>query len=346
MKQVYYLLIPLLLILCVACGRSNMSSNEGVMNSTREKPNSTFEDRKYKVKYLLGAEEEMSEENLIATVRILKKRMKQSGFYDSEYRVKAVNNDIELQLRTDEMVDKEFMEYLISSRCELQMNEVYSLEEINPLLGQADTALQRKEGLPIAYSGKGFEETDVTKHPLLGKVGKEAHYPTAIAIGSKKDLESIADLLNSENEEWKGIFPSDCRFVVSKKSLTYGAKDLGNSYTLYATKINPQIDWNDGIAETKVSYGMQGDEVIDVVMDADLARHWAKITADNIDKPLAIIIDNEVYSAPIVRAAITGGRTQISGNFTKTELRGLVGGMRGGCLPVELEVKEVRAIGD
>lgn len=340
MKTPFYLLFLCCLVISTACGRKKLAPNEGVIHKVIEgNGNTALADAKFQLKYLLGAEEEMNEELLTASIRILEKRLKQADFLESEYQVERQGSDILLRLHTDQPVESDFIAYLVSSRCELEMNEVYLEAEIMPLLGQADTLLQRKMGLPIHYSDKGFQEKELDKHPLLGKVGLEFPYNGVIGMGNKASLEEMATLLNTD--EFGAIFPDDCRFVVSKSPMNITGMNGEELYSMYATKINPLINWNDHITEAGLSVSMHGDELIDIKMDEAGAKEWYRVTRKNIDRPIAVIIDGVVYTAPIVRSAIAGGRSQISGNFTKTELKGLVGGLRGGCLPVELEFKEM-----
>ena len=67
---------------------------------------------------------------------------------------------------------------------------------------------------------------------------------------------------------------------------------------------------------------------------------WAKITKRNIDQSIAIVFDNKVYSAPRVRAAITGGNAEISGNIDENEAKELAAIIQGGTLPAKLKMKE------
>ena len=61
---------------------------------------------------------------------------------------------------------------------------------------------------------------------------------------------------------------------------------------------------------------MQGGNYVSMNMKPEAARQWARITAANLNKRVAIVLDNQVYSAPNVNSVIEGGRSQITGNFT------------------------------
>lgn len=75
------------------------------------------------------------------------------------------------------------------------------------------------------------------------------------------------------------------------------------------------------------------------------ARQFAEVTRENVGKPLAIVLDNKVISAPVIREPILGGRGQISGNFTSASAQDLAVLLRAGALPAPLKVIEERTVG-
>jgi SecD/SecF fusion protein len=68
-------------------------------------------------------------------------------------------------------------------------------------------------------------------------------------------------------------------------------------------------------------------------MNSSGAKTWAKMTEENIGKPIAIVLDNIVYSAPNVISKIDGGNSSISGNFTTEEAQDLANILKSGKLP-------------
>src|SRR5882724_10654420 len=75
------------------------------------------------------------------------------------------------------------------------------------------------------------------------------------------------------------------------------------------------------------------------------ARRFAQITQENVGKPFAIVLDNEVISAPVIREPILGGSGQISGNFTVQGANDLAILLRAGALPAPLQIIEERTVG-
>ncbi|MCJ2014367.1 protein translocase subunit SecD [Methylobacterium sp. J-076] len=75
------------------------------------------------------------------------------------------------------------------------------------------------------------------------------------------------------------------------------------------------------------------------------AQRFGQATSENIGRPMAIVLDNEVVSAPVIRSAITGGSGQITGNFTVQQANDLAVLLRAGALPAKFTVVERRVVG-
>ncbi|NNM76163.1 protein translocase subunit SecD [Sphingomonas sp. ID1715] len=85
--------------------------------------------------------------------------------------------------------------------------------------------------------------------------------------------------------------------------------------------------------------------VVNIRFDGQGGRRFAKVTQENVNKPFAIILDNQVISAPNINEPILGGQAQISGNFTVESANELAIALRSGKLPVDLKVIEERTVG-
>ncbi|HYD29231.1 MAG TPA: protein translocase subunit SecD [Azospirillaceae bacterium] len=85
--------------------------------------------------------------------------------------------------------------------------------------------------------------------------------------------------------------------------------------------------------------------VVSFEFDAVGARRFADVTTRNVGRPFAIVLDGKVISAPVIREPITGGRGQISGNFTAQSANDLAVLLRAGALPAPLTIVEERTIG-
>ena len=88
-----------------------------------------------------------------------------------------------------------------------------------------------------------------------------------------------------------------------------------------------------------------GQPVVNFRFDTAGGRQFGEATRDNVGRPFAIVLDNEVISAPVIREPIMGGQGQISGNFTVQEANNLSILLRSGALPVAITVLEERTVG-
>lgn len=88
-----------------------------------------------------------------------------------------------------------------------------------------------------------------------------------------------------------------------------------------------------------------GEPVVSIEFTPDGAKAFRDITARNVGKPLAILLDGRIISAPNISEPISGGRAQISGRFTVAEMRDLVIKLKAGALPVPVEIVSNRIVG-
>src|SRR5581483_2888305 len=84
---------------------------------------------------------------------------------------------------------------------------------------------------------------------------------------------------------------------------------------------------------------------VELVLNNTGARLFERITAENVKRRLAIVLDNKVYSAPVIQERISGGRASITGRFEMKDARELAIVLRAGALPAPLEVAEERTVG-
>src|SRR5262245_30394504 len=88
-----------------------------------------------------------------------------------------------------------------------------------------------------------------------------------------------------------------------------------------------------------------GEPIVSFKFNTSGARKFAQVTQENVGRPFAIVLDDEVISAPVIREPILGGSGQISGNFTVESANNLAILLRAGALPAKLTVIEQRVVG-
>lgn len=102
----------------------------------------------------------------------------------------------------------------------------------------------------------------------------------------------------------------------------------------------------DNLVDSQASFNQQNNEpVVTFRFDSRGAQRFAQATQQNVGKPFAIILDNQVISAPVIREPIIGGSGQISGNFSVEGANDLAVLLRAGALPATLTVVEERTVG-
>jgi preprotein translocase subunit SecD len=84
---------------------------------------------------------------------------------------------------------------------------------------------------------------------------------------------------------------------------------------------------------------------VELVLSSSGARLFERITAENVKRRLAIVLDNKVYSAPVIQERISGGHASITGSFDMKEARDLAIVLRAGALPAPVEIVEERTVG-
>ena len=169
--------------------------------------------------------------------------------------------------------------------------------------------------------GNQFSSLLVREYPYKDRKGKIQSTMVGgyiVAAAEKKNMEAINNLLALEGVKEK--IAGDVKLAWSNKNSLDGTR--GGIYTLYALQGNgglvPSMDGS-GIVEAKAVSGQYGGFEVSIVMNSKAAAEWANLTEKNVGKPLAIVVDNVVYSVPNVNGRIDGGSTSISGAFTKSE---------------------------
>lgn len=149
--------------------------------------------------------------------------------------------------------------------------------------------------------------------------------------------------------EIKEIFPRSMR--VAFKWNVKAIDDAGNIFELVALKTTnrdgtPAMD-GDVVTEARAEFSSQsgGAAEVSMAMNAEGAKKWARLTRNNIDKQIAIVLDNYVYSYPRVNDEIKGGRSSISGNFTVAEAKDLANVLKSGKLPAPARIIQEEIVG-
>lgn len=122
-------------------------------------------------------------------------------------------------------------------------------------------------------------------------------------------------------------------------------KDTGREYRIpYLVKKRVMLT-GDVLSDAAVSIGQFNDPYVSITFDGKGGREFERITGDNIKKRMAIVLDNTIYSAPVIQDRISGGRAQITGTFTMQEANDLAIVLRAGALPAPLKIIQDLTVG-
>ena len=181
--------------------------------------------------------------------------------------------------------------------------------------------------------------------PFQGTNGKPI-FPSAIGYIASKDTASLNDFLGLD--VIKSKFPSNLVFLYGKMELQSTDPKAADILTLYAIKTleNGQAELEgDHISNASQDYDDKGKIAIKMTMDKIGTNIWSKMTTRNVGKPIAIVLDNFVYSAPNVNDPITTGNSQITGNYTLKEAKDLSEILESGKLPAPAKIVQEQQVG-
>lgn len=165
-----------------------------------------------------------------------------------------------------------------------------------------------------------------------------------VGIAHYRDTSKIRRWL--ELAQVRSLFPRDVRFMWSIKPIDKG----GTYYELVAIKSNTRdgkapLDGGVVTSAQKQFSSNSAYAEVSMSMNSEGAKVWARLTADNVGKSIAIVLDGYVYSYPRVNNAITGGSSSITGNFSPEEADDLANVLESGKMPTPARIIQEAVVG-
>ena len=290
------------------------------------------------------------------TYRILRTRIDRFGLASPNINPDATKGIINIELAG--VTDKDRVRAYLQSTANLQFFEVYTFEnkdfqngiiaadkaiEAN-LMGITDTTSTAKADTSRLNPNKNpLLKTVQFTQPYQGKNGQNI-FPAEIGYILKKDTGKLNSYLAMA--EVKSKFPSNLVFMYGKmESEDAKTKDVIPVYAI-KTLENGQAELEgDHVANAAQDFDERGRVAIKMNMDKAGTSIWAKMTSKNIGKPIAIVLDNTVYSAPNVNDAITTGNSQISGSYSVKTAQDLAEILESGKLPAPAKIVQEQLVG-
>ena len=181
-----------------------------------------------------------------------------------------------------------------------------------------------------------------TREPTIQRQGTDRVLIQVPGLGSAQELK---DLIGT---------PALLTFqtVVGQTSNSSGTAGIGNELVqsaenekLYYVLERAPVVTGEDLTDAQPSFDQNGQPAVNFRFNTSGARKFGQYTTDHIGEPFAIVLDNQVISAPTIQSAITGGSGIITGNFDVTESTRLSTLLRAGSLPASLEFLEERTVG-
>ena len=230
--------------------------------------------------------------------------------------------------------DKDKVKKMLSTSAKLQFWEVQQINEVAPYLETLSKIVPAKaDSLGVA---KNTNLINMLQLNTLRQAG----------VGNVKlsDTSAINKILNSEIAI--KLRPANLKFTKFMWAYKPDAADPDN-LVLYAIRgnINQKAPVDGAVETARINYDNLGRIVVDMQMDTEGTRDWKTLTEKNVGKPVAVTLDNIVYTAPNVNEPIPSGRSQISGSFTQEEAKDLTDVLSAGKLPASAKVVQADVVG-
>jgi len=177
-------------------------------------------------------------------------------------------------------------------------------------------------------------------------------YPqTVMGVAPKNEIKAINKLL--ANEEVKGLLPADAKLLWSRKPYKdFNTNEVTDQYMLYMIRKSPGGKAPlEGDVVVNADYGpnpVTGETAVNIQMNSQGAKKWGELTtqaANSGNREIAIVLDDEVVSAPRVNSAIMGGSSEITGGFSVQEAADFASILEVGKLPAKTKIIQESTVG-
>ncbi len=183
-----------------------------------------------------------------------------------------------------------------------------------------------------------------TKEPLIQRSGKNR---ILLQLPGVKDPERIKDLLGKTAKLTFHMVDDEDTISLKVNRAPFGkiiVSDYLDKEIKYLVEKKSRVG-GENLVDAKTSFDPTDGHAVSFRFDTTGAQKFGKATSDNVGKRFAVILDDVVITAPVIRSAITGGSGVISGNFTSQEAADLAVLLRAGALPAPLNIIEERSVG-
>lgn len=320
----------------------------GIFASKLGEKNISYNSSDADVKKVLNEEVNAAVEN---SNKVVRSRIDRFGVAQPNIQILRGKGQIgQIMVEMPGIKEPERVRKLLQGSANLEFWETYTLGETMSSLTALDKRLAGADAKDSAAADStkakaAKAKSGVEQHPLFSKlIMIQGMQPTNCVVGYAiaKDTAAINAMVNSEAA--KSILPADLKLAWGVKNAS-GMK--ANVFELYALRANNGLPSMQGdvIADAKDEFDQNHRPIVSMTMTTSGARDWATLTKKNLKKCVAIVLDGYVYSAPVVQNEITGGNSQISGNFTTDDTRDLANVLKSGKMPAPTKIVQEETVG-
>lgn len=320
----------------------------GIFASKLGEKNISYNSSDADVKKVLNEEVNAAVEN---SNKVVRSRIDRFGVAQPNIQILRGKGQIgQIMVEMPGIKEPERVRKLLQGSANLEFWETYTLGETMSSLTALDKRLAGADAKDSAAADSTKAKAAKAKsaaeqHPLFSKlIMMQGMQPTNCVVGYAiaKDTAAINAMVNSEAA--KSILPADLKLAWGVKNAS-GMK--ANVFELYALRANNGLPSMQGdvIAYAKDEFDQNHRPIVSMTMTTSGARDWATLTKKNLKKCVAIVLDGYVYSAPVVQNEITGGNSQISGNFTTDDTRDLANVLKSGKMPAPTKIVQEETVG-
>ncbi len=320
----------------------------GIFASKLGEKNISYNSSDADVKKVLNEEVNAAVEN---SNKVVRSRIDRFGVAQPNIQILRGKGQIgQIMVEMPGIKEPERVRKLLQGSANLEFWETYTLGETMSSLTALDKRLAGADAKDSAAADSTKAKAAKAKsaaeqHPLFSKlIMMQGMQPTNCVVGYAiaKDTAAINAMVNSEAA--KSILPADLKLAWGVKNASGMKANVFELYALRANNGQPSMQ-GDVIADAKDEFDQNHRPIVSMTMTTSGARDWATLTKKNLKKCVAIVLDGYVYSAPVVQNEITGGNSQISGNFTTDDTRDLANVLKSGKMPAPTKIVQEETVG-
>jgi SecD/SecF fusion protein len=291
---------------------------------------------------VLGVLQKQMDQAINKTINILKTRIDRYGIRHQN--VQRVGNSENILIELPEVENIKRVKELIITRAKLEFRETYENPEVFQYLEEANKKIKEiketREKIVKDTTQKMAQKYPLFTilRPMANSNGQLINSPV-VGVAHFNDTAQVNHYL--QMKKIRSVLPRDLEFHWGVKPYD----DNEEFFPLYAIKKTGRDGkaplTGDVVKDANAQFGRnRASAKVSMSMDSDGAKIWARLTKNNVQEFIAILLDGYVYSAPRVNQEITGGQSSITGDFTLEEAQDLANVLNSGKLPAPVRIIE------